>query len=37
MMPETEHSCESCEDCLHDGFKCCGCYDGACCQERGIS
>ena len=27
------HDCESCEACLHDGHKCCGCYDGVCCQE----
>lgn len=26
------HDCESCEACLHDGHKCCGCYDGACCK-----
>lgn len=30
-----EHQCESCEDCLHDGAKCCGCYDGVCCRESG--
>ena len=29
------HSCESCEDCLHNGAKCCGCYDGVCCRESG--
>lgn len=29
-----DHDCESCEACLHDGQKCCGCYDGVCCQER---
>lgn len=27
------HDCATCEDCLHDGHKCCGCYDGACCQR----
>lgn len=30
------HSCESCPTCgVHDGRhdKCCGCYDGVCCQE----
>jgi hypothetical protein len=26
------HDCGSCPDCLHDGHKCCGCYDGACCK-----
>ena len=26
------HDCESCKACLHDGNKCCGCYDGACCK-----
>lgn len=31
------HSCESCEACLHNGAKCCGCYDGACCQESSDS
>lgn len=27
------HDCETCTDCLHDGARCCGCYDGMCCQE----
>lgn len=27
-----EHDCAACPDCIHDGNKCCGCYDGACCQ-----
>lgn len=31
--PTDPHSCESCSDCLHDGAKCCGCYDGACCKS----
>lgn len=26
------HNCTTCEACIHDGRKCCGCYDGACCQ-----
>jgi len=26
------HDCSTCTACLHDGHKCCGCYDGACCQ-----
>ena len=26
------HRCETCPDCIHDGNKCCGCYDGACCR-----
>ena len=26
------HDCATCTDCLHDGHKCCGCYDGACCH-----
>jgi hypothetical protein len=32
------HICGECADCLHDGNKCCGCYDNACCRataERG--
>lgn len=28
----SEHDCSTCTDCLHDGQRCCGCYDGACCQ-----
>lgn len=34
--PTEPHSCESCPTCgVHDGRhdKCCGCYDGVCCQE----
>jgi hypothetical protein len=27
----TPHNCAECSDCIHDGNKCCGCYDGACC------
>lgn len=27
------HDCESCVGCIHNGRKCCGCYDGACCQS----
>lgn len=27
------HDCETCQECIHDGNKCCGCYDGACCQR----
>lgn len=27
------HDCASCDDCVHDGHKCCGCYDGACCRD----
>ena len=30
---DDDHLCESCPDCLHDGGKCCGCYDSACCRE----
>lgn len=26
------HDCATCPGCIHDGNKCCGCYDGACCQ-----
>lgn len=26
------HSCTTCADCIHDGNRCCGCYDGACCR-----
>lgn len=26
------HDCGSCRDCLHNGNRCCGCYDGACCR-----
>ena len=29
------HGCESCADCVHDGGKCCGCYDDVCCQPKG--
>ena len=29
------HNCATCEPCVHDGRRCCGCYDGACCQ-RGV-
>ena len=29
------HECDSCADCLHEGNRCCGCYDGACCQPKG--
>lgn len=28
-----EHDCASCVECIHDGHKCCGCYDGACCHQ----
>jgi hypothetical protein len=28
------HDCAKCQDCLHDGHKCCGCYDGVCCRDR---
>ena len=35
--PEREstgrHSCDFCRDCIHNGHKCCGCFDGVCCQE----
>lgn len=34
--PSTEHRCEDCQTCGVHGnshLKCCGCYDGACCQE----
>ena len=27
------HDCESCAACVHNGQKCCGCYDGVCCQQ----
>lgn len=33
----TTHACEECSTCgVHDGRhdKCCGCYDGVCCQEK---
>ena len=33
MAEKRVHDCEVCPDCLHDGNKCCGCYDGVCCQE----
>lgn len=33
VVPPAKHDCAKCEDCLHDGHKCCGCYDGACCKE----
>lgn len=26
------HVCAECADCLHDGQRCCGCYDGVCCK-----
>lgn len=41
-VPATEcteipaHVCEECRTCgMHDGqrYKCCGCYDGVCCQN----
>jgi hypothetical protein len=32
--PPSEHECETCPDCLHDGNRCCGCYDGACCKAE---
>jgi hypothetical protein len=28
------HTCASCPDCIHDGNRCCGCYDGACCRDN---
>lgn len=28
------HGCSQCDDCIHNGNKCCGCYDGACCKVR---
>lgn len=28
----SDHDCAQCAECIHDGHKCCGCYDGACCQ-----
>lgn len=31
--PEPAHDCESCADCVHDGNRCCGCYDGSCCKK----
>lgn len=33
---EANHDCPSCADCLHDGNKCCGCYDEACCLHVAI-
>ena len=36
QQPDEPHSCESCPTCgVHGGRhdKCCGCYDGVCCQE----
>lgn len=27
------HVCMECQDCIHNGAKCCGCYDNACCHE----
>ena len=30
----TKHNCSTCPDCIHDGNKCCGCYDDACCQPE---
>jgi hypothetical protein len=27
------HDCATCTDCVHDGKRCCGCYDGACCKS----
>ena len=30
--PPQEHDCTTCVDCIHNGNKCCGCYDGVCCQ-----
>ncbi len=27
------HDCATCADCIHDGRRCCGCYDGACCKS----
>lgn len=33
VSPPAEHVCDSCEACILNGNKCCGCYDGACCQE----
>jgi hypothetical protein len=29
------HDCASCVECIHDGAKCCGCYDGVCCKPTG--
>lgn len=29
------HECSTCQDCIHDGKRCCGCYDGACCVPQG--
>jgi hypothetical protein len=31
------HDCATCSDCLHDGNKCCGCYDNSCCQTTVIA
>lgn len=35
LAPEaaTEHDCDTCADCIHDGHRCCGCYDGVCCRD----
>ena len=27
------HDCSTCDECVHDGKRCCGCYDGACCKS----
>ena len=34
LSAQTGHDCASCVKCIHDGHKCCGCYDGACCQAQ---
>lgn len=34
VAPQADgHDCTSCQDCIHNGGKCCGCYDGVCCKE----
>lgn len=30
----SDHDCTTCADCIHNGTRCCGCYDGACCQHE---
>jgi hypothetical protein len=31
---KASHDCASCATCVHDGRRCCGCYDGVCCQSE---
>jgi len=33
-MTDPEHDCDTCTDCIHNGNRCCGCYDGDCCRVR---